>query len=182
MTQWSQKVIFHQFMQLGLAQIMLHWHQLLKFYAKRPHVYPISQCSPHMMHVMRKQTFKVFVIVIPKEGWARVAMPILLLAWYWLFKNIIYDVSGVKFWKFCVIPKEGWVCVASTLLKLGSWQCNHPGQTGTMTVHPSYSNWDHDNYIHPALTGTMTITSILHLLGPWKYSHPALTGTMPMHP
>ncbi len=41
-----------------------------------------------------KKKLKVFVVVIPKEGWARVAMPILLLAWHRLFEIIIYDVSS----------------------------------------------------------------------------------------
>ncbi len=59
-------------------------------------------------HLMCVTDLQVFVVVIPKEGWARMAMSILLLAGHWLFKNIIYDVSRVKFWKVGVIPKEGW--------------------------------------------------------------------------
>ncbi len=55
----------------------------------------------------KKTDLKVFVVVIPKEGWARMAVPTLLLAWHRLFKNIIYDVSRVKIWKVSVIPKEG---------------------------------------------------------------------------
>ncbi len=46
-----------------------------------------------------KTDLKVFVVVIPKEGWVRVAVPILHLVWHRLFENIIYDVSRVKFWK-----------------------------------------------------------------------------------
>ncbi len=37
-----------------------------------------------------KTDIKVFVVVIPKEGWARMAAPILLLVWHRLFENIIF--------------------------------------------------------------------------------------------
>ena len=40
-----------------------------------------------------KTDLEVFVVVIPKEGWARVAAPILLLVWHQLFKNMIYEVE-----------------------------------------------------------------------------------------
>ena len=55
-----------------------------------------------------KTDLKVFIVVIPKEGWACVAASILLLVWHRFFENIIYDVSRVKLWKVGVIPKEGW--------------------------------------------------------------------------
>ncbi len=41
-----------------------------------PHIWP-SQPSSDACH--EKTDLKVFVVVIPKEGWARVAAPILLL-------------------------------------------------------------------------------------------------------
>ncbi len=66
--------------------------------------------------------FKVFVVVMPKKGWAHVAVHILLLAWHWLFENIIYD---VKFWKVGVIPKEGWAWPC-TLIFLLVWQRQRP--------------------------------------------------------
>ncbi len=71
---------------------------------------------------------KVFVVVkesLPKEGWARVAVPILLLVWQRLFKNIIYDVSRVKFWKVGVIPKEGWARPRPPILLL-VWHWQRP--------------------------------------------------------
>ncbi len=62
---------------------------------------PDSLYTPqHMTCVTRKQTLtllKVFVVVIPKEGWARVAAPILLLVWHRLLENIIYEVKRLKF-------------------------------------------------------------------------------------
>ncbi len=62
-----------------------------------------------------KTDHKVFVVVMPKEGWAHVATPILLLTWHRLFENIIYDVSRVKLWKVGVIPKEGsFFCMTKT--------------------------------------------------------------------
>ncbi len=44
-----------------------------------------------------KTDLKVFVVVIPKEGWARVAAPILLLVWHRLLENMIYEVKRLKF-------------------------------------------------------------------------------------
>ncbi len=73
----------------------LSWHD-----ADRDHMQTVT--------IFRQTDLKVFVVVIPKEGWARVAAPILLLAWHRLFKNIIYDVRRVKIWKVGVIPKGGW--------------------------------------------------------------------------
>ncbi len=77
-----------------------------------------------------KTDFKVFVVVIPKEGWASVAVPILLLTWHRLFENIIYDVSRVKFRKVGVIPKEGWarpfgMTTTKTLRSLFSWPASY---------------------------------------------------------
>ncbi len=43
-----------------------------------------------------KTDLKVFVGVIPKEGWARVAAPILLLVRHRLFENIIYSLAVTK--------------------------------------------------------------------------------------
>ena len=43
-----------------------------------------------------KTDLKVFVVVIPKEGWAHVAMPILLLVWHRLSQNMIYEVKRLK--------------------------------------------------------------------------------------
>ncbi len=64
----------------------------------------------HFCYTLRSSILKqvdFWVGVIPKEGWAHVAAPILLLVWHRLSKNIIYDdVSRVKFWKVSVIPKE----------------------------------------------------------------------------
>ncbi len=37
-----------------------------------------------------KTDFKVFVVVIPKEGWAHVATPILLLVWHQLFRIWVF--------------------------------------------------------------------------------------------
>ncbi len=73
----------------------------------------------------KKTDLKVFVVVIPKEGWAHVAVPILLLAWHRLFENITYDVSRVKFWKVGVIPKEGWARPCAPILLL-VWQRLRP--------------------------------------------------------
>ncbi len=75
-------------------------------------LYQNVYCLPYLvfMHEARheKTDLKVFVVVMPKQGWAHVPAPILLLAWHRLFENITYDVSRVKFWKVGVIPKDGW--------------------------------------------------------------------------
>ncbi len=53
--------------------------------------------NKNMMRVTRKQTLKVFVIVIPKEGLAGGAPPILLWIWHRL-QNKIYEGSRVIFY------------------------------------------------------------------------------------
>ncbi len=63
----------------------------------------MNQTPTHACH--EKTDLKVFVVVIPKEGWARVARPILLLVWHRLLENMIYEVKRLKFWKVGVIPK-----------------------------------------------------------------------------
>ncbi len=47
-----------------------------------------------------KTDLKVFVVVIPKEGWAREVAPILLWVWHWLLENMIYEVKRLKFRNF----------------------------------------------------------------------------------
>ncbi len=51
---------------------------------------------------------KVFVIVIPKEGWARVAASILLWVWQQLFRIWVFWLRRSYSLKVGVIPKEGW--------------------------------------------------------------------------
>ncbi len=55
-----------------------------------------------------KTDLKVFVVVISKEGWARVAAPILLLVWHWLFRIWLCWHHRLHSWKVGVMPKEGW--------------------------------------------------------------------------
>ena len=76
-----------------------------------------------------KTDLKVFVVVIPKEGWARVAAPILLLVWHRLWENIVYDGSRVKFWKVGVMrmrthPSFG-MKTTKTLRSLLSWHASY---------------------------------------------------------
>ncbi len=46
---------------------------------------------------LEKTDLKVFVVVIPKKGWARMAAPILLWVWHRLLENMIYEVKRLKF-------------------------------------------------------------------------------------
>ena len=50
-----------------------------------------------------KRSLISWVFVIPKEWWVCMATPSLLLVWHRLSKNIIYEVSRVKFWEFGVM-------------------------------------------------------------------------------
>ncbi len=94
-----------------------------------------------------KSDLKVFVIVLPKEGWARVAVPNLLLVWHRL--------SVLEFWVFWlhrsyslkvgVIPKEGThlslgVTVTKTLRSVFSGRASHgfspPGYMYTLLYGP----------------------------------------------
>ncbi len=74
---------------------------------------------------------KVFVVVIPKEGWARTAGPILLLVWHWLFRIWVFWLHRSHSLKVGVIPKEGWawprapILVAAPILLL-VWQRQRP--------------------------------------------------------
>ena len=47
-----------------------------------------SECLQQIASIMDRKTYvkMAWVIVIPKEGCARVAAPILLLVWHWLFR------------------------------------------------------------------------------------------------
>ncbi len=51
-----------------------------------------------------KTDLKVFVVVIPKEGWARVAAPILLLVWHRLFRIWVFWLHRSYSLKVGVIP------------------------------------------------------------------------------
>ncbi len=81
----------------------------------------------HSIHEVchEKTDLKVFVVVIPKEGWARVAAPILLLVWDRLFRFWLCWHHRLYSLKVGVIPKEGWArpCVPILLLV---WQRQRP--------------------------------------------------------
>ena len=66
---------------------------------------------------------KVFVIVTPKEGSARMAAPILLLVWHWLFLIGVFWLHWSYSLKLCAIPKEGWAppCVPILALSILYW-------------------------------------------------------------
>ena len=49
---WCWHTLRKGFLIDQVCQISLHWHQLLKFCAKRTHVYPLCQCSPQMPLLM----------------------------------------------------------------------------------------------------------------------------------
>ena len=64
-----------------------------------------SHCSFHSsctfeVHIdacHEKTDLKAFVVFIPKEGWARMAAPILLLVRHRPLENMIYEVKRLKF-------------------------------------------------------------------------------------
>ncbi len=60
------------------------------------HIQKIRQASQNFMYYKsynarhKKTDLTVFVVVIPKEGWAHVAAPILLLVWHRLFRIWVF--------------------------------------------------------------------------------------------
>ena len=69
--------------------------------------------------VRREKTYpNVFVVVIPKEGWAWPHVPILLLVWHRLFRIWVFWLHRSCSVKVGVIPKEGWArlsfCMTTT--------------------------------------------------------------------
>ena len=77
-----------------------------------------------------KTDLKVFVIDIPKEGWARMAAPSLLLVWQRLFRIWVFWLHRSYSLKVSVVPKEGW-----------ARPCAHPsfGLTTTKTLRSVFS-------------------------------------------
>ncbi len=72
-----------------------------------------------------KTDLKVFVVVIPKVGWARMAAPILLLVWHQLFRIWVFWLHRSYSLKVGVIPKEGWSRPRAPILLL-VWQRQRP--------------------------------------------------------
>ncbi len=75
-----------------------------------------------------KRPLMSWVVVIPKEGWAHVAAPILLLVWHWLFgekiANFIFSKKSVSYQKnVCRV----WGFIRHTAMKKqapSNWQPN----------------------------------------------------------
>ncbi len=67
--------------------------------------------------VTRQETLRSLSLSYPTKDWWAGAPPILLLAWHQLFKNMIYDVSRVK---FCAHPSFG-MTRTKTLRSIFSW-------------------------------------------------------------
>ncbi len=108
--QWNSFTLWCGYFLCGhpLVALMLSFLMLFLHVWSYSLVQTICDCEwfmIHLPHPVHQEThdLKVFVVVMPKEGWAHVAAPIHLLAWHRLFENIIYDVSRVKFWKVSVI-------------------------------------------------------------------------------
>ncbi len=68
-----------------------------------------------------KTDLKVFVVVIPNEGWARMAAPILLLVWHRLFRIWVFWLHRSYSLIVGVIAKEGWARPRTPILLL-LWQ------------------------------------------------------------
>ncbi len=97
----------------SVVQKCPQWHESVSYQKKDGHVIPKEGWARHFKRRMGTCDGHV----IQKEGWAHVA--ILLLVWHRLFKNIIYDINNVKFWKVGVILKEGWARPQTPDLLLG---------------------------------------------------------------
>ncbi len=65
-------------------EIMLVWKLRFTSLSHIKHAYDVCH---------EKTDLKIFVIVIPKEGQACVAAPILLVVWHRLLENMIYEVK-----------------------------------------------------------------------------------------
>ncbi len=111
----------------------------------------ISPCDAHQ----EKTDRKVFVVVIPQEGWTHMATPILLLIWHRLFRIWLFWLHRSHSLKVGVIPKEGWawprlkVCFLVTHLKFAFYlhllrlhsirfklYCGMPTEWGLQQFHP----------------------------------------------
>ena len=77
-----------------ISLILFQGHSVLK--ASGGDVLPVLCLRPCVL-INEKTDLKVFDVVIPKEGWAHMAAPILLLVWHRLFENMIYEVKRLKF-------------------------------------------------------------------------------------
>ena len=73
----------------------------------------------------KKTDLKGFGVVIPIEGWAHVAAPILLLVWHWIFRMWLCWDHRLYSQKVGVMPKEGWVRPRAPILLL-VWQRQRP--------------------------------------------------------
>ena len=78
---------------------------------------------PHLMPVTRKQTLRSFVVVIPKEGWARMAVPIFLWVWYWLLENMKSKDSNSK--KLVSYHPSFVMAMTKTLRSVFSWRASY---------------------------------------------------------
>ena len=59
---------------------------------------PCNEKLSQQIDVRHEKTdLKVFVVVIPKVGWARPGTPILLLGGHQLLENVIYEVKRLKY-------------------------------------------------------------------------------------
>ncbi len=93
-------------------------------------------CSPAFKDTCcghEKTDLKILVVVIPKEGWARVAAPSLLLVWHRLFRIWLCWHHRLYSRKVSVMPNEGWARPCAPIA--------HPsfGMTTTKTLRSVFS-------------------------------------------
>ena len=92
----------------------------------RPHPYT-TLCITCIIPIWHEKTdLKFFVVVIPKEGWARLAVPILLSVWHRHLRIWLYWHHRLYSWKVGVMPKEGWAWPRTPTLKsVFSWHAQY---------------------------------------------------------
>ena len=79
-----------------LFNLDLTWPKFIPVYVPNSESEYHYLSSYHMWRPSQKTDLKVFVVVLPKEGWAHVDEHILIWVWHRLLKNTIYEVKRVN--------------------------------------------------------------------------------------
>ena len=94
MTPGELRIPLHFFVSFNIAicsldNVCTNFHELLSIFKVQ------GSLIYELCH--EKTNLKVFVVVIPKKGWVRMAAPIILWVWQGLLENMIYEVKRLKF-------------------------------------------------------------------------------------
>ncbi len=105
---------------LNTQKSRFHWPQKCQICHRKTLA---LQIHCFMMRVSRKQTLRSFVVVIPKEGWACMAVPIFLWVWHWLLENMKSKDSNSK--KLVSYHSSFVMTTTKTLRSVFSWRASY---------------------------------------------------------